>query len=231
MQLTWQSNHVRAFTLLILVQALLFYTASHGDARPCKPLNSFPKVLPGWQMVSQSSMSKEILDVLRADDTLTRLYLKTPIPDLKHLTPAERDDVMATAEEFYVAFFSTQQQGQTPHSPRYCLPGNGWQPIQTGKVEIPIPGSNPIVVNKYIIAKEAEKTLALYWFQSHGRVVASEFAEKFYMVSDSMRYHRSDTALVRIMVPVVDDDLNVALNGATRFVQTVYPELCHYLPM
>lgn len=232
MELTWNSKYVRVLTVVLLVQAVLFYTASHGDSRPLmKPLKDFPQTLPGWQMVSQSALNKDVLDALRADDTLTRVYLKTPLPDLSRLTPTQRDSVMATAEQFYVAYFSTQQQGQTPHSPKYCLPANGWQPAETSKVYIPIPGSAPINVNKYLIEKEADQMLALYWFQSHGRVVASEFAEKIYLVADSLRYHRSDTALVRIMVPIVHNDLDAAMDGATKFVQVVYPAIYHYLPM
>src|SRR5579862_4731957 len=125
MGLTWNSKYVRVLTVVLLVQAALFYTASHGDARPAKPLRGFPRTLPGWQMVSESSLTKEVMDALKADDTLTRVYLKTPLPDVSRLTQTQRDAVLANAEQFYVAYFSTQQQGQTPHSPRYCLPGSG----------------------------------------------------------------------------------------------------------
>ena len=42
----------------------------------------------------------------------------------------------------------------------------------------------------------------LYWYQSHGRIVASEYWGKFYLVYDALRLNRTDAALVRITVPV-----------------------------
>ena len=32
----------------------------------------------------------------------------------------------------------------------------------------------------------------LYWFQAHGRVVASEWWAKYYLIYDSIRLNRSD---------------------------------------
>jgi hypothetical protein len=61
-------------------------------------------------------------------------------------------------------------------------------------------------------------------------VIADEFAAKFYLVADSIRYHRSDTALVRVVVPVQGVTEQEAVARAARFVQAVYPELKAFLP-
>ena len=44
----------------------------------------------------------------------------------------------------------------------------------------------------------------LYWYQSRGRVVGSEYWSKIYLVLDAARYNRTDAALVRVVVPVAD---------------------------
>ena len=41
--------------------------------------------------------------------------------------------------------------------------------------------------------------LVLYWYQSHGRVIASEYWGKIYMVTDAIRLNRTDAALVRVL--------------------------------
>ena len=46
----------------------------------------------------------------------------------------------------------------------------------------------------------------LYWFQAHGRIVASEYWAKYYLVADSIRMNRSDGALVRLMTPMRDGE-------------------------
>ena len=232
MEPIWKSKYIRILTVILLVQATLFYTASHGDSRPLdRPLKDFPETLPGWQMVSQGMVDKETVDFLKADDLLTRLYLRTPVPDFKSLTREQKEALIANSEDFFMAYFSSQQQGQSPHSPKNCLPGAGWQPVESEDISISVPGFNaPIVVNKYVIEKAGEQRLAVYWLQSHGRVVANEFSAKFYLVADSLRYHRSDTALVRVMVPVIHDDVARALDGATKFIQAVFPDVYNFLP-
>ena len=226
-----KSKYVRFLTVVLLLQAALFYTVSHGDSRPLsQPLQSFPERLPGWQMISQGIIEKETLDVLRADDVLSRFYARSQ-QDINQLERAQKEALVMTSEELFVAYFSTQQNGQSPHSPKNCLPGSGWEPVDTGEIVIPIAGLGDIQINKYVIAKGEHQSLVLYWYQSHGRVVANEFAAKFYLVADSLRYHRSDTALVRVVAPVMHDDLAGALDGAISFVQAVFPAVYHFLPM
>ena len=55
------------------------------------------------------------------------------------------------------------------------------------------------MVNRYVVEHGEDKSVTLYWYHSHNRVIASEFSAKFWAVADSIRYHRSDTALVRVM--------------------------------
>ncbi len=202
---------------LLLAQGGVFYTLSHGEAVPlARPLSEFPTRLNNWNVIEEGVIDQESRDLLRADDYLTRVY-------------ADR----ATGQEanLYVAFFKTQQTGQTPHSPKNCLPGNGWVPSASGTLDVPIPGrSAPVRVNEYLVVKGNTKALVLYWYQSHGRVVASEYSAKAWVVVDSFRYHRSDTALVRVVVAVPDGDEQAAARTATRFVQAFFQPLAHTLP-
>ena len=65
-------------------------------------------------------------------------------------------------------------------------------------------------------------------------MVADEFAAKFWLVADSIRKHRSDAALVRIVVPVYPGDKTEqrakAEKTAAAFVATAYPVISSYLP-
>ncbi len=232
MEAIWKSKYLRVLTLVLLAQAVLFYTASHGDSRPLRqPLKQFPLTLPGWQAVTDGVVDQDTLSVLKADDVLSRFYVRTPVPDASQMTQNMKLALINSADELFVAYFSTQQTGQSPHSPKNCLPGSGWQPSVTGEMVVAIPRrAAPITINRYIISRGDVESVVLYWYQSHGRVVANEFAAKFYLVADSMRYHRSDTALVRVIVPVRRDGVDVAVKSATDLVQAVYPAILNYLP-
>jgi EpsI family protein len=80
-----------------------------------------------------------------------------------------------------------------------------------------------------VIARGDEQSLVLYWYQSHDRVIAGEFSAKLWLVSDAIRYRRSDTALVRVVVPV-SGTREAAEETGIAFVRAVYPDLVRQLP-
>jgi EpsI family protein len=208
-----QSKFVYGLTLVLVVQTVLFYSASHGEATPlAAPLSAFPATVGGWRLQQEGVVDKETLDILKADDTLTRTYASTE-----------------GGANLFIAYFKTQRQGQSPHSPKNCLPGSGWQPSETGRIDVPVDGGS-ININQYVVSKGEAQSVVLYWYQSQGRVIADEFAAKFFLISDSIRHHRSDTALVRVVVPIPAGRTKQAEKIGTDFVQTFYPVVKAYLP-
>ncbi len=180
------------------------------------PLDAFPVQIHDWHMVQDTPVEKEILDQLKADDTLNRFYAE----------PGSR-----TGLNLFIAYFKTQRTGQSPHSPKNCLPGSGWEPTAIGFLDTPVQGQPiPIKINRYVVSHGDEKSVVLYWYQSQRRVVASEFAAKFWLVMDSIRYHRSDTALVRVTVPILHNDEEGATRAGVQFVESMFPVLKSYLP-
>jgi len=102
----------------------------------------------------------------------------------------------------FIAYFPTQKMGDTIHSPEHCIPGAGWVPTQREVVTLTMPDASPFPANRYVISKAGERQLVLYWYQAHGREVASEYSAKYYLIADSIRLHRSDGALVRLTTPM-----------------------------
>ena len=203
-----RSKYLRILTLVVVVQAALFYSASHGESTPLPlPLNSFPSQLGQWKLRSETPVEPEVEAVLKADDTMSRVYTNP----------------QGAAASLFIAYFKTQRTGQSPHSPKNCLPGSGFQPVESGRIDVPVPGGS-ININKYVVSSGEDESVVLYWYQSQGRVIADEFAAKFYLIADSIRHHRSDTSLVRVVVPVANgltrDEAN---KTALKFVQAAYP--------
>jgi EpsI family protein len=209
-------KHLLILTVVLAAQGLVFYSASGGEKVPlAQPLAQFPLQVGGWGLHQEGVVEKEILDVLRADDLLNRVYRRA-------------DGVMAS---LFVAYFRSQRTGQTPHSPQNCLPGSGWVPSRIGFLDVEIPEeSRSISINRYTVAKGDAKSVVLYWYQSRDRVVASEVAAKFWLVADSIRYHRSDTALVRVVVPVGPEGEQAASDAGADLVRTSFVRLRQFLP-
>lgn len=213
----FRSRSARVLTIVLLAQAAVFYGFSRKEMLPSRrPLEAF--ALPGsrWLMQQDVQLDEETLKVLNADDILSRVYQN------------EKTGRVAT---LFVAYFSTQRTGKAPHSPKNCLPGSGWVPSESGTIQIPVAGeAAPIRANRYIVSRGQNQSLVLYWYQARNRVIASEYSAKIYTVLDSIRYDRSDTALVRVVVPVENGDTRQATETAISFVQCFFRPLREYLP-
>jgi hypothetical protein len=60
-------------------------------------------------------------------------------------------------------------------------------------------------------------------------MIASEYLAKYYTIRDAMLLHRTDAALVRIMVPATDDEAR-ARQSAIAFAILIAPRLDEVIP-
>ena len=115
---------------------------------------------------------------------------------------------------------------------RSALPGAGWTPVEDTKISIQVPDwPTRIAVNKFVVERGNEKSVTLYWYQSHNRVIASEYTAKFWLVADAIRYRRSDTALVRVVLPATNRTEQEATATGISFIQAVFPAVVKQLPL
>ena len=205
-------------SVLFLTTAVYGRHAMRPEAQlPRKPLHDLSYSIGRWTGREAPRLSEEVLAVLGADDLLNRFYSSPREPGIS----------------LYVGYYRSQREGDTIHSPMNCMPGAGWLPVAKERAAIEIPGrAMPIVVNRFVIRKGADRQVVLYWYQSHGRVVASEYWSKVYMVYDAVRSHRSDAALVRVISPVLpnEDGTAAAERRVTEFVQALFAPLEAHLP-
>ena len=213
------SRYAAILTLVLLLQAGAYYAvASRPEQTPgIPPLGTFPSEIGRWHAIRDYPIEPEVQAVLKADDTLNRVYDASAAPGAPVF--------------LFMAFFKTQRSGQAPHSPKNCLPGSGWSQVESGTQSIRIPGREaPILINRYVVQHGDEMNVTLYWYQSHGRVIASEYTDRLWLIADAIRYNRSDTALVRISVPVRGQAFDEAGRIGVEFVQALFPSLTQRLP-
>ncbi|HUQ88269.1 MAG TPA: EpsI family protein [Vicinamibacterales bacterium] len=180
---------------------------------------SFPMNIEPWKAVNAPPLDEEIVKVLGVDEYLSRVYYKA---DGAHVG-------------LYMGYYASQRQGDTIHSPLNCLPGAGWEPISEGRLTIPnIDGNGrSITVNRYVVQKGLDRQMVLYWYQSHGRVVASEYTSKAYLIQDAIRLNRTDGSMLRVIAPIdtrAEGNTANAEQLAAEFVRAIFPLLPPYLP-
>lgn len=139
------------------------------------------------------------------------------------------DSVNASlAYSVYVGYYDRQTQGRTIHSPKNCLPGAGWEALESRPVTIATP-HGAVTVNRYLLQKGNQRALVLYWYQGRGRIQANEYRVKWELLRDAALKRRSEEALVRVLVPVGDSE-QTAFDAAARVAAVVAPSLFTALP-
>lgn len=205
----------------LLVGAMFVARASHAEQVPLRaPLASMSRQIGPWTGRDEPQLPSDIVAILGVDEYINRAYFD----------PSGR---IPAPVSLYVGYYKSQREGDTIHSPLNCIPGSGWQPVSAARPQIAVPGApSPITVNRLLIEKGIDRQVVVYWYQAHGRVVASEYWSKMFMVYDAVRLNRSDAALVRVISPVLssESDPSVAEGRVTEFVQQLFPRLNAHLP-
>jgi EpsI family protein len=202
-----------AMVALLVIAIVGLHLMSHGEAVPDRrQLTGFPIVFGAWTG-SDLPIQPEIIKVAAVDDYLSRVYL------------SPQDGPVAV----YVGYYKSQRTGQLIHSPKNCLPGSGWEPIRSERIKLTSAEGIQVPVNLYIIENGLRREVVLYWYQSHGRIIASEYWAKIYLVLDAIRMNRTDAALVRVSTPIARDE-SVSLDRAQIFATQLLNHLDEYLP-
>lgn len=202
---------------LMLATAVLLQAHSHGEYSPPRPpLSSLPSQIDGWTGTDET-LDDETLHILGPGEFLVRDY--------------ESANQLQPWINLYIAYFPSQKAGDTIHSPNNCLPGAGWVPISRQRIELTSADGSSFPVNRYVVSKLGERRLVLYWFQAHGREVASEYWAKYYLIADSIRLNRSDGALVRLMTPMLENESpDAAQTRMMKLGSQFLPVLDTYIP-
>jgi EpsI family protein len=134
---------------------------------------------------------------------------------------------------FYTAYYDSQRSGAAIHSPRSCMPGDGWRITgleQREFADMPFQGA-PLRLNRAVIEKGEYKQLVYYWFPQRGRQITNEYLAKWYLFYDAITMHRTDGALVRLVTSLDrGQDISVADQRLQGFLRELVKELPDYLP-
>jgi len=186
--------------------------ASSPERAPSRDsLSTTPISVERWRGID-TAVDDDVLAQLGVDDYINRRYIAADAPPVA----------------LYVGYYASQRQGDTIHSPQNCLPGAGWRPVMAERATIDV-GGRSIPVNRFIIQKGMDRQAVLYWYQGRSRVVASELANKAWLMLDAARLKRTDGGLVRLITPVSSSPAD-AFAALTTFSSALFPYLSTRLP-
>ena len=192
-------------TLFLLCATLVASKVSEprGPEPLLEPLDTIPWNIAGFSGSSNPPLRDAVMRRLLADAYLSRTYSKGQLQ-----------------ADLFIAFYARQRAGESMHSPKHCLPGSGWEIWDYGSAQIPVDGG-AVKINKYSIAHEGDRRLVLYWYQSKGRIIASEYLGKILLARDAFLLNSTAGSIVRVTVPDRSGALKEARQFATEVVSYV----------
>jgi len=184
-------------------------TPTHAD------FVDFPAALGGWTG-SRETLEPVFLQALRLDDYLLMNYRS----------------VDGSPVNLYIAYYRSQRNGLSVHSPRLCLPGDGWEIKKFEQYALPrSDGRTPLPVNRVLIQKGGQRQLVYYWFMERGRRLTNEYVVRWYLFWDALTMNRTDGALVRLVVPIPKDGTEAEADRIlTRFFTEAEAPIGRYVP-
>ncbi len=208
----------RFFTVVVLLVSTSAVLGARGytDMVPAsEPLSGIPRTIAGWSG-ADVLIDQQTRDVLGKGDFLSRAYTRNSESQLIGL---------------FIGYFPTQRTDVTIHSPKNCLPGDGWAFESSRYVDLIDANGKPHHVGEYVITNGDSRQFVIYWYQAHGRSVANEYMAKIYLVTDAMRMNRTDGALIRVATAINPmEGTSPARAQAEAFTAQLVPLLSRYIP-
>ena len=180
-----------------------------------KPFSQFPLTVGAWEGTRQSMEQKFITEL-----------------DLSDYAIVDYVGSHGKGVNFYVAYYETQQKGESIHSPETCLPGSGWAFEGAGRAAVDLAtGRMPMPVNRAFMEKAGQRQLSYFWFPQRGRVLTNAYQLKLFTFWDALTRQRTDGALVRLITPIYErEEVADAEQRLQAFTRDIIPVLDQFIP-
>jgi EpsI family protein len=131
-----------------------------GIALPTQPLENLPKVLgsnPEWTG-SDSELNDEVFEAVDADKIVNREYR----------------NALGNVISLHMPIFKNHSKPFTPHSPRHCYKGGGFEILNDDVRSIPIDEDTKLKVRFLTLERGTEHAQVLFWYQLGHRIVTND---------------------------------------------------------
>lgn len=208
-----------AFVFIALNAYVYWYMGSAEVTPPRTEFTAFPDRLGDWRCYEREVLDDPIVRNLQVTDYLSCAFVGN-----------ERDEVV----HLYIGYHERQTRDRESgkaaviHPPEHCLPGAGWDVIDSQIV--PIEAGRGGEAKRFVIAKGNQRSLVYFWYHSRGHVIARNHQKILWMFLDRARFGRTDGSLVRFTVPIQYGDVDSAEATFRDFAASVMPLLSEYVP-
>jgi EpsI family protein len=205
--------------LFVALNSYAYNNLATGDVIPERDtFINFPDEFENWKCQERLTMDQDVLDNLGVTDYIICTY---------------RNAELKQRVEFYAGYHEKQDRsdsGKTTliHPPEHCLPGSGWDIIDT--TIIPVDFGIAGEAKRVIIAKGQARSLVYFWYQSRGHVIGTNIDRLRHLFLDRAFRRRTDGSLLRFTMPVIRGDFEEADETFRNFAGAMAGGLPRFIP-
>lgn len=185
------------YVVLILLVSVLLYAhvirLERGGVLSLEP-SRFLSALDGWR--GEEVNLREFEEALLRPDS----YLYLRYGSTEHAEPIY----------VFVGYFRDERIGIQIHSPINCLPGSGWNIVDTGEFE---PSGLDFRIRRLVAERSGEYREVYYWFVTSSGTTCSEYALKLAQLRSGLLLRSKDALFVRISVAGRGDEILPRMDG------------------
>jgi len=208
-----------AFLILGLNSYVYWFLGSDEVIPPRSHFSEFPDEFGDWRCDKRDTLDEAVINNLKVTDYISCGYF---------------DAEESKAVHVYIGYHERQTRDRDTgaasviHPPEHCLPGSGWDVIDSQIVPIEVGSGGE--AKRFMIAKGNQRSLVYFWYHSRGHVIARSHEKILWMFLDRARRGRTDGSLVRFTIPVVHGDIEAAEASFRELSQSINPLLSEYVP-
>jgi len=187
----WKNKPVKFMIFCILVSSVVSSILSNRPETNIQrlPLSKFPLEIASW-IGHESRLPATTEEVAGASE----YYLGDFVSDDNK------------AVNVYISYYADQKHGQIPHSPKVCMPGDGWIIISNDPVEINNEDGSGFNANRLVIEKAGKTIVAYYWLKQGQNTYRNEMLARLDLIRFSLKSNRTDGALIRLVTELQDGE-------------------------
>ena len=176
-------------------------------------LESFPKQIGQWSYFNANTFNTDILEMLGTDNYIDYYYRSENKREI----------------EILISYYASMHESKQFHSPKNCMLGSGWEALDSRQLTIQW-RDKPVPVNYMLVRRGAQNLNVVYWVQGRGRLMASEYNERFFRVVDTLVKRRTDAAFIRVSMLGEMEHQAQDIRLLKELVEQVATEVDAYLP-
>jgi len=122
--------------------------------------------------------------------------------------------------DLYLAYYTDMNSSDLVHAPTVCYPGQGWK-VESDSVEVFSIGTTQFRANRIIIQKQGQTQIVYAWWQTPGKIIATNTGHRLYQLLSSIMFSNSASVWSRVSIDATHETMSEDERHLKAFIHDV----------